>query len=53
MIRVHIRMNLENETCKVIFLRIYHTFDSLYRTRRRSNLDKAVEQLLDAESVER
>ena len=51
-VRIHVRMDLEDEAGEVILFRIDHTFNSLYRTGRRSDLDKTIQQLFHTEVIQ-
>ena len=52
MVRVHIGMDLENEAGESILFRIDHPFHSRYRTGRRSDIDKAIQQLFHPEVIQ-
>ena len=43
MVRVHIRMDLENEAGEIILIRVYHTLYRMDRTWRGSDTDKAIQ----------
>jgi predicted transcriptional regulator len=51
--RVHVRLDLEHEAGELVLFRVHHAAAGLARTRRRRVLDEGVEQLLDAEVVDR
>ena len=52
MIRVHIGMDLENETGEGILFRIDHPFHSRHGTGRRSDIDKAIQQFFHPEVIQ-
>jgi len=52
-IGVHVRVNLEDEAAELLLVRVYRTLDGLHGTRRRGDLDEAVQQLLYTEVVQR
>ena len=52
MIRVHIGMDLENETGEGILFRIDHPFHGRHGTGRRSDIDKAIQQFFHPEVIQ-
>ena len=52
MVRVHIGMDLEDKTGESLFFRIDHPFHSRYGTGRRSDIDKAIQQLFHPEVIQ-
>ena len=52
-IGVHVRVNLEDEAAELLLVRVYRTLDGLHGTRRRGDLEEAVQQLLYPEVIQR
>ena len=53
MSRVHVRLDLEDETGELVFSRLHHALLGCARQRRRCVLHEVVQQLLDAEIAQR
>ena len=53
MVGIDVGRYLEDETSELLFFRFHHAFLSLCRTRRRGNFNKAIQQFLHTEVIQR